>query len=106
MKEVTDNSFPEERLGPKAFQKAKEQNLAEFDRCSLTRIYTVEQTTEYPTALGISYGDVSSELPIEAKGKVKPGSQILVVQETEDAFSPIKSVYVLRENLMEKPSTY
>jgi hypothetical protein len=105
MMEVPGNSYPVEKLNAEAFQKAKEQNLAEFDRRSLTRIYTVEQTRKYPTALEISYGDVVQELPIEAYEKVKPGTKILVVQLSEDAFSPTKDVYALGENLKEKSSS-
>ncbi len=102
MKEVPENPYPVERLNPEELQIAKAQNIAELNRRSRTRIFTIEQTREYPTSVDISYADFGQALPLEAKNKVKPGTKILVVQQSELEISPIEGVYVLGENLVEK----
>ena len=103
MSELPGNSYPVESLNPEALQTAQEQNLAEVDRRSRTRIFTIEQTKEFPTSIAISYGGLNQSLPLTVKDKLKPGTKILVVQQSELEFSPIEGVYVLGENLKEIP---
>ena len=103
VKELPENAYPEERLSPEELRRARQHNLAEFDRRSTTRIYTIEQTRWSPKKVEISYGVFGMGLPLEAKDKVKPGAKIVVVQKSEDQLSPVESIYVLGENLLERP---
>jgi len=103
MKESPNNSHPEERLNPADLQNAREKNLAEADRLTTTRIYIVEGITEFPDTLVISYGGLSQDLQLEAKGKVQPGTKLVVVQQSEDQLSQIEAVYLLGETLVEPP---
>ncbi|MFL5627117.1 MAG: hypothetical protein ACJ788_16175 [Ktedonobacteraceae bacterium] len=58
---------------------------------------------EFPTSIAFSYGGLNQSLPLTAKDKLKPGTKILVVQQSKLEISPIEGVYVLGENLKEKP---
>jgi hypothetical protein len=103
MKEGAGNSYSVERLNPEERQKATEQNLAETGRRSTSRIFTIEQTRLSPDTIKISYGLFTHDLPLGTRDRVKPGTKILVIQRTENLLSPIEGIYVLGENLKEKP---
>ncbi len=102
MKEIPEDAYPVERLTPEELQIARGQNVAELNRRSTTRILTIQQTRQYPNVIEISYGIFSQVLPLEVKDKVKPGTKIVVVHQSEEILSPIEGVYVLGENLKEK----
>ncbi len=91
------------RLNNQELQIAREQNLAEHKRYSTTRIYTVEETRTCNDSLEIFYGHFGVRLPREARGAVKPGTKILVVQDGLDVLSGTEGVYALGKNLVEKP---
>jgi hypothetical protein len=71
----------------------------------LDGIYTVEQTKQFRNSVAIYYGGLSHELPLTVKDKVKPGTKILVVQQSEYIHSPIEGIYALGDNLQKPPAT-
>jgi hypothetical protein len=104
MKENPDHAYQVERLEPEEFQRAQEQNFAELERHSRTRIYVIEEIRTYPERIEFSYGWYSYKAPKAAKEHIRPGSKILLVQRSEDDTSPVEAVYALGENLLELPS--
>jgi hypothetical protein len=104
MKEVPENAYQVERLYPEEFQIARDQNIAELERRSRTRIYVIEETKTYPDRVEFSYGWFTHQVPIEAKDQIRPGSKILIVQRSEDEASAVEEIYALGANLQQSPT--
>ena len=102
MEEVPNSAQLVESLPPDEFQIAREQNILESERLSTTHIYTVESTGKWPKSTEISYGGRSLHLPISASDMIKPGTKVVVIQQSENPLSLVDGVYVLGENLMER----
>src|SRR5438874_8871866 len=102
MEEAPQNSYPKESLVPEDLQIVHEQNEAILDGPLTARILIVEEVTEYPSSLGISWGALGVSLPLTAKGKVKPGDRIVIDYKPKSGEGTIAGFYVLGENLIKR----
>jgi hypothetical protein len=102
MEKVPNGPYNVERLPAGELQIARVQNNLESDRLAPTHVYIVEDTKKWDESMQISYGARCLQLPLSASDMIKPGTKVVVIQQSEDPLSPVDGVYVLGENLMER----